>query len=219
MNNKYIIIDFGKVIAYPTSGHWDITLKFKELIDMNTFNMDMFTNIRKKYSYILSKKAITLEDEYNMFKSFYENILHDLNINDYKNISNLIAYDRTYNNNKYTLYNDIYNELEELNKKYKIILLTDNWPSVVSYLKEYNLYNYFYKIYISSYYGVEKNDKRFFYFPINECNINPSETYFIDDYEPNLIVGNNIGFNSLLMDRDNIIKSSKYKIINNLYNI
>ena len=34
MNYKYIILDFGKVLAGPTTGEWFITPKFKELVDM-----------------------------------------------------------------------------------------------------------------------------------------------------------------------------------------
>ena len=37
---KYIILDFGKVLAYPTTGNWDITPKFLELIDINKIDMN-----------------------------------------------------------------------------------------------------------------------------------------------------------------------------------
>ena len=35
MNYKYIILDFGKVLAGPTTGEWFITPKFIELVDMS----------------------------------------------------------------------------------------------------------------------------------------------------------------------------------------
>ena len=32
---KYIILDFGRVLAYPPTGYWQITPKFLKLIDIN----------------------------------------------------------------------------------------------------------------------------------------------------------------------------------------
>ena len=217
MNYKYIILDFGKVIAGPPTGHWDITPKFLELIDINKIDMNKFNVLRKKYQDILSEKVINLEEEYNMFFRFYDGILSGLNYS--KDIVKKIAYDRTYNFEKYTLYDNIYNELNILKEKYKLILLTDNWPCVIDYLNEYNLYNYFDKIYVSSFYGVEKKDKVFFDYPLNEFNIKPKEALFIDDNELNLDIAKEKGLDVMLMDRENEIKSSKYQIINNLLNI
>ena len=217
MNYKYIILDFGKVIAAPTTGHWDITPKFLELIDINKFDMEKFKQLKKKYQDILSEKVTNLEEEYNMFFRFYNGILSELNYS--QDISKKIAYNRTYNFDKYTIYDNIYNELEQLKEKYKLILLTDNWPCVTNYLNEYKIHNYFDKIYISSIYGVEKKDKIFFDYPLNELNIKPGEALFIDDNELNLDIAREKGLEVMLMDREKIIKYSKYPIINNLLDI
>ena len=66
MNYKYIILDFGKVIASPTTGNWDITPKFLELIDINTIDKEKFKELKKEYGNILSEKVVTLEEEYNI---------------------------------------------------------------------------------------------------------------------------------------------------------
>ena len=216
---KYIILDFGKVLAGPTTGNWDITPKFLELIKINKIDINILKEIRKKYSNILSEKIDTLEQEYNMFKRFYEGILKDYKLPNYKNIAKEIAYDRTYNNNKYTLYPNVYEELKSLKEKYILILLTDNWPSVIPYMKENNIYDFFDKIYISSIYNQEKKDKLFFDNPIKDFNIKPGEAMFIDDNESLLDIAINKGLEVKLMDRSNTINNSKYQIINNLYEI
>ena len=217
MNYKYIILDFGKVIAKPTTGNWDITPKFLELIDINKIDVDKFKKVRKEYGSILSEKVTTLEEEYNMFVKFYESILKAFGIS--KEIIEKISYDRTYNFDKYTLYDNIYDELRGLKEKYKLILLTDNWPCVIDYLKKYDLYDYFEKIYISSIYGVEKKDKVLFDYPIKELNIRTNEALFIDDNEFNLDIALEKGLDVMLMDREKKVKDSKYQIINNLCNI
>ena len=217
MKYKYITLDFGKVIAAPTTGNWDITPKFLELIDINKIDKEKFKDLREKYENILSEKVTNLEEEYNMFFRFYQSILKKFDIP--IDVIKEIAYDRTYNSSKYILYDNIHEELINLKEKYILILLTDNWPCVIDYLKENNLYDYFEKIYISSIYSVEKKDKVFFDYPINELKIKPGEALFIDDNESNLDIAREKGFEVLLMDRENNVKESKYKIINNLSNI
>ena len=134
MDYKYIILDFGKVIAKPTTGNWDITPKFLEFTDIKKIDIEKLKELRKKYDSILSEKVTTLEEEFNMFVRFYESILKAFGIP--KEIIEKISYDRTYNSDKYTLYDNVQDELKSLKEKYKLILLTDNWPSVIDYLKE-----------------------------------------------------------------------------------
>lgn len=41
MKYKYIILDFGKVLAGPTTGDWFITPKFEKVIDMSLIDRDV----------------------------------------------------------------------------------------------------------------------------------------------------------------------------------
>lgn len=220
MKYKYIILDFGNVLAYPKTGSWNITEKFKELIDVNKLDKKKLEKETQKYKDILSEKINTKEEEYDMFIRYYDGILNGMNIKGYtKNISEKIAYDRTYNTKKYIIFNDIIDELNKLKENYKLLLLTDNWPSVYDFLRENKIDKYFEKIYVSSEYGVEKKDGVFFNYSIKDFNIKKGEALFIDDNEKNLDKAKEKGLDVLLMDRYNKIESSKYKIINNLFNI
>ena len=98
-------------------------------------------------------------------------------------------------------------------------MLTDNWPCVIPYLKDNNLYDYFDKVYISSVYQALKRDGKFFDYLISDYNIKPGEALFIDDTESLLDVGKEKGLDVLLMDRLNTVSESKYKIIHNLTEI
>ena len=220
MKYKYLVLDFGNVIALPTTGDWHITPKFKELIDISKMNMDKYNEMLKKYSYLLSEKLLTQEEEYDMFTRFYDGILSNINYPNYnKKIIEEIAYDRTYNHTKYTLCENIIDELKKLKKKYKLIMLSDNWPCVIPYLKDNGLYDFFDKIYISSVYHAVKKDGVFFDYPIKDYKIKPGEALFIDDTESLLDVAKEKGFDCMLMDRYKKTTKSKYKIINDLYNL
>lgn len=217
MEYKYLILDFGQFLAMPRTGNWDITPKFLELIDINKIDYDKYISARRKYSDILSEKITTLEEEYNMFVRFYDGILSEINYSDYnKKVVEKIAHNRTYEFDKYKLCENVKEELELLSERFKLILLTDNWPCVYDYLKKYDLNKYFDKIYVSSIYGVENKDEVFFDYPIIEFNIKRGDALFIDDTETNLDIAKDKGLDVMLMDRENKVDNSKYQIIHDL---
>ena len=208
------------VLAYPTTGNWHITPKFLELIDVNKIDVERLKRAIRENKEILNRKILNLEEEYNMFLEFYSKILLEVKYPDYNiEICKKIAYNRTYENDKYKPYNGIKEELKELSLKYKLLLLSDNWPDVINSLKEYEIYNLFEKIYVSSIYGQLKKDGDFFDNPINDFKIIDGEAVFIDDSEKLLEIAKSKGLKVKLMDREKKIQKSKFDIINNLKNI
>ena len=115
----------------------------------------------------------------------------------------------------------LFNEFGDKNKKIILCMhgMCQDLPSVIDYLKYYNLYDYFDKVYVSSIYGVKKNYKKFYKYVIDDYNRKKGEALFVDDSDDNLDNACEMGFDVLLMDRDNKVNQNKYKIINNLLNI
>jgi len=216
---KYIILDFGKVLAYPTTGDWFITPLFLKLIDMSKLNRKKIVDVMNNYSEILSRKLITLEEEYYMYYDFYTNVLRDIEYEVSEEVIKELAYDITYNDDKYRFYEGIDEELENLSKKYTLILLSDNWPCAFHIMKKRGIDKYFDKLYISSIYQEVKKDGVFFDRVINDYNIKKGEAIFVDDNELLLDVAVTRGLKVRLMNRENNINNSKYTIINNLKKI
>ena len=98
-------------------------------------------------------------------------------------------------------------------------MLSDNWPSVIDYMKENEIYNYFEKLYVSSIYGQKKKDRLFFDNPIKDFKINKGEAIFIDDNEKLLEIAQEKGLDVRLMDRENKVKDSEFIIIHKLSEI
>ena len=220
MKIKYLILDFGKVLAAPTTGHWFITPKFIELIDMNEVSVDKFNESSKKYSHILNRQALTEVDEYKLFYDFYDSILKDINYSKYdKSIVEALAFNMTYESTKYTKYDNVNDELEKLSKEYTLIMLTDNWPCVNRILNEYDITKYFDRVYISSVYNCQKSDKVFFDYVINDYDIKEGEAIFIDDNELLLDIAREKDLDTRLMVRIRDDVKSKHKVIHNLYSI
>lgn len=215
---KYIILDFGNVLAYPVSGHWFITNKFMEFIDVNVMDYEKINKAVSKFSDILSWKVVTLEEEENLFYNFYKNLFNELNYNVDDDVINEIVKNFTYDSKKCNLYDGVVNELDRLSKKYKLLLLSDNWPCGIEIMKDNDIDKYFDKMYISSVYGYTKSEGVFFDYPIEEYDIKPGEALFIDDNEKLLDVAVSKGLDVKLMCRDDIV-NSKYEVINNLLEI
>ena len=213
---KYLVLDFGKVLAYPKTGDWFITPLFLELIDMNVLKREDILNAMNNFSNILSRKAITLEEEYHIFYDFYKSTFDTLGYSVSEEILDSLANDFTYKDNKYGFYEEIYSELDILKDKYTLLLLSDNWPCCGPIMDDRDLSKYFDKIYISSVYGTKKSNGDFFDIMIDEYNIKDGEAYFVDDNESLLDIAKEKGLDVRQMDREREVKSSKYEIIHDL---
>lgn len=211
----------GKVLVEPTTGDWYITPVFIKNVDMDRIDTEALINSMKQFGPLLDSKMETLEEEYNMLYDFYKKALlmvgYDIPEKNLKNIIDDFVYNVT--DTKYYLYDDVTDQLERLSKKYKVLLLSDNWPCAIEYLKKHNIYRFFEKVYISSVYAERKKDGIFFDRPIKDFDIKPGEALFVDDNEKLLDIAVQKNFNVLLMDRTGKQKCSRYKIINELLDL
>ena len=216
---KYIFLDFGNVICYPTTGEWFVTPYFDNYLKTHHINKDDILKHLFDYREILDRKYNTLEEEVIMYYDLYKSVFNLLGYNISEEDILYIARDITYSTDKYQLFDHINEELEELKNKYELILLTDNWPCGERLMKIWNLDKYFLKMYISSYYGIKKDNIEFFKIPMDEYNIDHSDITFVDDSDIPLETATSMGIKALKMDRFNQVKSDKYPVINNLFNI
>lgn len=218
---KYLILDFGLVLGKPKTGNWFITPNFYEIIGKNKIDLKRLNVLFNKYNENISKKIITKEEEYKAFKEFYLNIMNELKIvKNPEEVSERLAEDFVYNEEKYIMYDDVYEFLERESQKYIIILLSDNWPCVYAILKKWGIDRFFTKIYISSEYPALKKDGLLFDYAINEFKIKKDEAIFIDDNPELLEIADKKKLIPVLMDRNKLHKDySTYKKINNLQNM
>lgn len=214
---KYLILDMGKVLVYPETGSWFITPIFLKNVDITQINREQLKKALIKYS-VDNEKMENLDEEYNYIKSFYEHIFKEIGYEiDAQKIKEIVD-DYVFNlsDTKCYLYDDVKTELDRLSQKYTLIMLSDNFPSGMEYLKKHDIMKFFTKIYFSCYYGECKCDKTLFDYPINDFNIQKGEAIFVDDKESLLDIAVEKGLDVILMDRNKEIEKSKYKIINDL---
>lgn len=218
MKIKNIIFDNGGVLSDPKTGHWFITTNFWEILnlDKNT-NIDNMKSIMKKYIHLLTQDPKTEKEEYEMFSNFYYHVLKEFKYNNLsKEITNELASDCVYNDDKYIFYDDVDKELDNLSKKYNLYMITDAWPSSFRVLDNKDISKYFKSIMVSSIESKIKTDGLFEIFLDKNKNVKPEESIFIDDRTIVLDKAKECNFNVLQMDRNYEIKDSKYIIIHEL---
>lgn len=216
---EYIILDFGKVIAGPAMENWFITPNFWNIIDKNKMDLEKFNFAVQRNGYFLDETMYNESDEFMVFSEFYRRILSDLSIPTNDDIIESIADDWTFNDEKFKFYPNIKEELEYLREKYRLLMLTDNWPSVLRILHNTDIRKYFERVYISSMYSCKKSDGIFFDFPIIDYDLYGKQVKFVDDSLLNLDMASKKGLTPILMDRDNEVPKVKYKKIDSLFKI
>jgi putative hydrolase of the HAD superfamily len=223
MNNvKAILFDSGRTLNVPRTGHWFITPNFMKIIEIEDFtytNEDMNKAMRTACKHINKILLVkTEEEEYSMFKEFYEIVLREIK---YPNINNeiieLLAKDNVYNDDKFLFFDDVEKSLNVLKDKYLLGVVSDTWPSLERVFINNGLRKYFSTFVMSSVYGSYKAEKILFKIAIEELGINPEEVIFVDDSESNLEAAEEFGMIPILIDVYNLKQlKSKYRIIHSI---
>ncbi len=218
-NIKYIVFDIGGVFLKPTTGHWFITPYINDLLK-NKIDMEKFKlSLKNNYELVNEISLQTEEEEYSMFYNYYKKSLEDINYSEMSDeLLSKMSKSITYDNNRYTFYSDVKDALETLSKKYRLVILSDNFPSIKRILKDIDIDKYFKPIIISTFYGYRKKDKILFEILKNDIQYKEGTAIFIDDSERNLDIAKEYKLIPIRMDR-NKNSNSKYPIINNLTDI
>lgn len=223
MNNiKAILFDSGRTLNVPRTGHWFITPNFFNIFNDTSFQYteDQLSEAMNKACDHINKMLLvkTEEDEFAMFKEFYEIVLKEIkytSINE--EIINSLASDNVYNDDKFYFFDDVEPGLQRLKDKYILGVVSDTWPSLERVFINKSLRKYFSTFVMSSIYGSYKAEKVLFKIAIEEIGVKPEEVIFIDDSESNLIAAEDFGMIPILIDRyDRNDIESKYPIIKSL---
>lgn len=216
-NAKYLILDFGNVIAGSPTLHWFITPNFFKYVEKDKFDVTKFNKAIKDNSKLISTKMITDEEQYQVFKKVYNNIFKEIQYDgNIEEVSKKVAYDFTYNDDLFFMFDDAKDNLKRLSDKYKLILVSDNWPCVFRIMKKWGIDKYFEKVYVSSVYDAKKEEGILFDYPIKEFNIKDNEAIFVDDHENLVDIAFNKGMIPVVMDRFEENNNCKYKKIESL---
>ncbi len=221
-NIKAILFDSGRTLNAPRTGHWFISPNFFNIINETSFQYteDQLSEAMNKACDHINKMLLvkTEEDEFAMFKEFYEIVLKEIKyVSINEELINSLASDNVYNYDKFYFFDDVEPGLQRLKDKYILGVVSDTWPSLERVFINKSLRKYFSTFVMSSIYGSYKAEKVLFKIAIEEIGVKPEEVIFIDDSESNLIAAEDFGMIPILIDRyDRNDIESKYPIIKSL---
>lgn len=227
---RAILFDSGKVLNYPTMGHWFISPHFYDIVCKDAFSginrkkvHRAFINADKYISSIpymqdKNEELIYFTEFYNVFSS----CLPELKLDEPK--IKLLAEDLVNNPQKYTFYPDAFSVIPALSKKYKLGIVSDAWPSLIDVYEGADLKKYFSTIILSSVLGTQKPDAKMYEAALESLDISSQEAIFIDDSVKNCDGAKQIGIIPYLLCRNSkgkvasklFEKIKGYKIINSL---
>lgn len=228
---KAILIDSGKVLNGPITGHWFITPNFFYYVDKENFNSTDNSKINDAFNiagnYISKQNLIlTEEEEYKHFLEYYKIFfekLPELKMNEEK--IEAVTRDLVYNYDKYKFYKDALEIIPELSKNYKLAVVSDAWPSLENVFRQAGFRDYFSSFIISSQKGTCKPNELMYKSALEELNVSAKEVIFIDDSIKNCDGANELGIRSFLLCRDlesfvfNELTCKKYTVIRSLKDI
>jgi putative hydrolase of the HAD superfamily len=205
---KAILMDSGRVLNRPVTGHWFITPNFFNYVDKERYSSIVVSQRNEAFNkagqYMMKQNLIlNEEEEYKHFVEYYRifsKSLPQLQLND--NDIQAVAKDLVYNYSKYSFYKDVVKLIPELSKVYKLAVVSDAWPSLENVFKKTELRDYFSSFVISSIKGVTKPNELMYKTALEELNVPPDEAIFIDDSIKNCDGAINLGINSFVLSRD-----------------
>ncbi len=219
---KGVFFDIGYTLCCPVSNDWRLTKKFYSYIDLNDYSR--LSKVKIEYAINESKRFLdehhllfTLDEEYRQNIEAYKIIadcLPELNLS-YEMIKD-IAYDRTYNMKNYSFYDGVKEVFQSLTIKYKLGIISDTWPSADNMLHSAEIYEYIDSFIYSCNLGVCKPDPIMFSKAVQEMDIDPGNTVFIDDSEENLEVADSFGIHPIMILTRSDKSKNGYPTINHI---
>ena len=218
-----IVLDYGGVLAYPISGNWFIPYNLLKVLGIKTTVLLFFKSRKlnnaffKGNEYLMKNhKLFTEEEEYEQFAEFYRIVFRELKIKIPDSVVSKLANEIVYNDYKVKFYDDVMDGIKELKQNYKVIILSDTWPSIKRILKNNGILELLDGLVISCNHNQTKETTGLFEIAINECGLVPAECLFIDDSPKNLEISKLAGFNPVQMDRSNTEETSQFPLITGL---
>ncbi len=217
---KGIFFDIGFTLLRNVGPYWLIPNKILEYIDLETFHaIPKTASYNRAYKYLDDNHLLLSEDdELEQFKDFYSMLVRDFSdLTLTKEQIDELAYSKVYDMNNYALFDDTATTLEVLHGKYRLGIISDNFPSAVRILRHFNIEHFFETKTISSYLNTFKPDKRMYLHALEQMKLPPEQTVFVDDGEDNLDGAAKLGIQPIqIADRPGEYSSGKYPCIHKL---
>lgn len=205
---KRVFFDSGKVLVYPESGEWFYPLVYQQYcrehhLPEKTFRQML--NFSQAYSYLNSVKWVKNEaEEAQLFRTFYQKLFKGLKEKNTEELVQLCVDAKISGELKF--YEDVRGTVAQLMARYRLGIISDAWPSLLSFYRREEMADYFDPFIISSIYGCTKEGSDLFKIAFEMIDEQPQECLFVDDSFGNCMRARELGMNVLQLCRNHPVK-------------
>lgn len=187
-----IFFDLGWTLLYPVSGNWMFSnfarAYFRQEI-LDSLPQERVTAAMKQAMDHLDQnhQLDTIDQEYQQFLTYYTMVaeaLPELGLSQAQ--LRKVAEDHVYNLENVRLYPASLPTLQALAGRYRLGIISDTWPSILSQLEHLGLSSFFQCATYSYTLGTYKPDPRMYQDALEKMGLPPEETIFVDDSTGNL---------------------------------
>ena len=187
---KGIFLDLGGTLVYPPSGSWLFSrLAYKyfpreKLAEPENMELVRRANMELESDHLLS----TTGEERERFARFYRTLaqkLPELGITSGE--LEEITDDKVYNMANFQIFDDNVETLEDLSKKYRLVIISDNWPSVWDMLEQMDIGKYLHCATYSFQLNAFKPSPAMYRDALSKMGLPPENTLFVDDLPGNVL--------------------------------
>lgn len=202
-DKQVIFFDVGYTLDMPASGDWMFTNRFLKEAGkrLKEHDAEEISSAREAGLRFLEGNHLvaTVEAETDQFYQYYSIISDELNLGLSDGQRRQIALDRARNMENYVPYPGIRDVLETLSRTFRLGIISDTWPSIVSQLEHLGVAGYFAFQTFSCFVGVFKPDRRIYLDALDKCGVPAEKTVFIDDSMRNLEGAAALGITPILI--------------------
>lgn len=205
-NIKAILFDAGDTLNWPASGNWFVPVGymkyFQDELGGNT-SASVQQAFQIAYAYLNEHHyAETEEEEYAQFVEFYRIFLTEYG---YSHITEellaTLAHHMVYDDEKFVFFEDTLTMIPKLAERFTLGIISNTWPSLDRVFRNQQLRHYFASFVMSSVLGVYKPHVKMYTTALEELQLAPEETLFVDDSIENLEGAARLGMQAVLIDR------------------
>ena len=215
-----IALDYGRVLARPKSFDWFFPRHTMKILGAgNTLRLMRGRRAAQHtaHQYLNDNHLLTTEqEEFEQFCEFYRRLLSGCGMT--KNLEHAcqtLAQFAVYDPNKVKVYHDVLSGIAALKEHYRVVIISDTWPSLRSMLEKYGIIVD--DLVMSCDYGHWKSDEgKLFHSAMEHHGVVPEETLFADDGVDNLDCAKALGFHTALMVRAGWMNNGGHPVVRSM---
>ena len=202
---KCLILDCGGVLAYPRMGDWNLPFGAPRILGSRMAILQTSQGLiahRESARWLDESQLVKdMDEELALRREYIASLNHLLDWHMTQSEIEALAYDFTYNADRFGYFDGVNEWLARWKKDYRLAMLSDAMPSTVDFMKRRGIYDLLDACVISTQVGALKPDRRMYGAMLAALDARPEDCLFVDDRIVNVEGAVAAGMHAVQMSR------------------